>query len=150
MRWNCCRRDYDPATGRYVEVDPILQPSRNIVEGEVVFAVPYLLKKIRLLLPYAYVADQPTAGSDPSGLVWPIDLIKCMYYSNKFLTAVQDCKGRCGTTTEQQLHFMAAYGSSSLEDSIFKCGCQNAGGKVCLNMFKSCGDTANGAPKMAE
>jgi RHS repeat-associated protein len=60
-------RDYDPAVGRYIESDPILQPTRAVIDGKWIFAVPYLLKRIRLLLPYAYVADQPTAGNDPRG-----------------------------------------------------------------------------------
>jgi len=43
------RRDYDPATGRYVEADPIgLAAGTNL---------------------YTYVSNKPTAFADPSGLV---------------------------------------------------------------------------------
>jgi RHS repeat-associated protein len=90
-------RDYDPATGRYIESDPILLPTRDVIDGDWIFAVPHLLKRIRLVLPYAYVADQPTVGTDPRGLIWPVDLIQCMHYSNKFLNSVEDCKRRIGT-----------------------------------------------------
>ena len=143
-------RDYDPATGRYIEVDPILQPSRDVIDGQWVFAVPLLTKKIRLLLPYAYVADQPTVGSDPRGLIWPIDLIKCLYYSNKYLNAAQDCRRRSGSCSQEQINFMAAYKAPSLSDAVFNCACLNAGPGVCVNMLESCGKTANGAPKMVE
>jgi RHS repeat-associated protein len=143
-------RDYDPAIGRYIESDPILQPTRDVVDGKWVFAVPLLIKWSRLLLPYAYVDDQPLVGSDPRGLIWPIDLIKCMYYSNKYLNEVGPCKNRCGTTSIAQINFMAAYKSSSIEDSIFSCACQNAGGQVCLKMFESCAKVGEGKPKFTE
>jgi RHS repeat-associated protein len=143
-------RDYDPLVGRYIESDPILQPTRDVIDGEWVFAVPYLLKWSRLLLPYTYVANQPTVATDPRGLIWPISLIECLYYSNKYLDAVQDCKRRAGNCTMLQLNFIAAYKAPSLSDAIFKCACQNAGHGVCANMFESCANTANGAPKMVE
>jgi RHS repeat-associated protein len=140
------QRDYDPSTGRYEESDPILQPTRYLTDGKWEFVIPYTLKVNRSFLPYVYVADQPTMATDKRGMVWGWDFIKCMYYSNKYLNAVQDCKRRAGTCTIEQLHFMQAYNAPSLSDAIFKCGCQNSG--VCLEMFESCGSAANGKPKM--
>jgi RHS repeat-associated protein len=106
-------RDYDPAIGRYIESDPILHPSRDVIDGEWVFAVPLAIRKIRLLLPYAYVADQPIVGSDPRGLFWPLDFIHCLYYSNKYLNAAQDCRRRSGSCSQEQINFMTAYQSEA-------------------------------------
>ena len=143
-------RDYDPAIGRYIESDPILRPSRDVIDGEWVFAVPLAIRKIRLLLPYAYVADQPIVGSDPRGLFWPLDFIHCLYYSNKYLNAAQDCRRRSGSCSQEQINFMTAYQSGSMTGAVLHCACLNAGPGVCQNMFESCGKTGTGAPKMVE
>jgi len=143
-------RDYDPAIGRYIESDPILRPSRDVIDGEWVFAVPLAIRKIRLLLPYAYVADQPIVGSDPRGLFWPLDFIRCLYYSNKYLDAAQDCRRRSGSCSQEQINFMTAYQSGSMTGAVLHCACLNAGPGVCQNMFESCGKTGTGAPKMVE
>lgn len=143
-------RDYDPAIGRYIESDPILRPSRDVIDGEWVFAVPLAIRKIRLLLPYSYVADQPIVGSDPRGLFWPLDFIHCLYYSNKYLNAAQDCRRRSGSCSQEQINFMAAYQSGSMTGAVLHCACLNAGPGVCQNMFESCGKTGTGAPKMVE
>jgi hypothetical protein len=150
MHWRNRRRVRRRASGRYIESDPILQPSRDVIDGQWVFAVPYLIKKIRLLLPYAYVADQPTVGSDPRGLIWPIDLIKCMYYSNKYLNAAQECRRRSGSCSREQINFMTAYQAPSLTGAVLHCACLNAGPDVCKNMWESCGNTGNGAPQLGD
>jgi RHS repeat-associated protein len=146
-------RDYDPQTGRYVESDPLLQPVLDVAGGGLIFAVPYLFKRGGLLLPYAYAKDQPTGMSDPSGLnpvTWSWDLIKCMYYSSKYLDAAQNCRNRSGGCSQQQINFMAAYQSPSMSGAVLHCACLNAGPGVCQKMFESCGNTGNGAPKMTE
>ncbi len=146
-------RDYDPGTGRYVESDPLLQPILDVARGHLIFAVPYLFKRVGLLLPYAYAKDQPTGMSDPSGLnplTWSWDLIKCMYYSSKYLDAAQDCRKRIGGCSQQQINFMIAYQSPSMSGAVLHCACLNAGPGVCQKMFESCGNTGNGAPKMTE
>jgi RHS repeat-associated protein len=147
------QRDYDPATGRYVESDPLLQPFFDVTRSQLMFAVPYLFKRVGLLLPYAYAWDRPTGMSDPSGLnplSWTWDLIKCMHYSNKYLKAAEDCRRRSGSCTQEQINFMTAYQSSSLTGAVLHCACLNAGPDVCKNMWESCGNTGNGAPKMVE
>ncbi|GLH99940.1 type IV secretion protein Rhs [Phytohabitans aurantiacus] len=47
-------REYDPTTGRFISVDPILNPGNP-----------------QHLHPYTYAGNNPTTGSDPSGLIQP-------------------------------------------------------------------------------
>jgi hypothetical protein len=132
--------------GRYVESDPILQPTRNLIPGKLVFAVPGLLRHPGWLQPYAYVASQPITRSDEKGLFWPWDAIKCWWYSKAYYEAVAQCKENCGPTSMDEIKFMEAYKAGFLSDAIFKCACQKIGGEACLNALESCGNIAIGAP----
>ncbi len=51
-------RDYDPATGRFLAVDPLVDYSEPAT-----------------LNPYAYSNNAPATFSDPSGLFWPIVVV---------------------------------------------------------------------------
>jgi RHS repeat-associated protein len=60
-------RQYDPATGRFLSVDPVLQSGDNRVMGG-----------------YSYAADNPVNGTDPSGTM--VDMGGC-------IGSIQACEG---------------------------------------------------------
>ena len=121
-------RDYDPAIGRYVQSDPILQSNR-LVTPSAFFAVPYLLHDPRMLQPYAYVASDPLTRSDPRGLIWPIDCIECIYYKSKVEKAQDECRHeykRC-ETIEEEIQFIEKYDGDGPESALYNCTKQKAG-----------------------
>ncbi len=136
-------RDYDPVVGRYIQSDPILQPTRAVIDGELAFLVPFLIGNPAWLHPYTYVANQPLGEIDPKGL-GPLDLIKCFYYGNKVTEAAKQCRNECGTSTEDEIKFMQKWGSNSLSGAQFTCTCDKAGPELCVKWLTSCFKIAPG------
>jgi RHS repeat-associated protein len=141
-------RDYDPATGRYVQSDPMLQPNR-LITNELAFYVPLILQWPQWLQPYSYVTAKPLSEIDPFGLgVWGI--IKCMWYSSKMEKYAEQCRGECPNDMIGQLKFMDKYQAGFLDDAMLKCGCSKAeaaGDKdLCAKFFATCITSTFGGP----
>ncbi|MBI5050293.1 MAG: RHS domain-containing protein [Nitrospirae bacterium] len=69
-------RDYKPEVGRYIESDPILQPTTNLKltssgcsKTKLKWQVPDLLSNPKDLHPYFYTANNPVNSIDPQGLL---------------------------------------------------------------------------------
>jgi RHS repeat-associated protein len=59
-------RDYNPVSGTYIEVDPLMFPF--LYYGRRYFVQPYFTRDPGKLLPYVYVGNNPVNSVDPNGL----------------------------------------------------------------------------------
>lgn len=141
-------RDYDPATGRYLQSDPMLQPNR-LITNEAAFYVPLIIQWPQWLQPYSYVTAKPLSEIDPYGLgLWGI--IKCMWYGSKMEKYADQCHGECPNDLMGQIKFMQKYQSGFLDDAMLKCTCSRAdaaGDKdLCTKFFATCITSPFGGP----
>jgi len=141
-------RDYDPAIGRYVEPDPLLQPNR-FLQDELAFYVPILIKTPGWLHPYTYVRSRPEADVDALGL-GPWGVLKCIWMFRKIDKYNQQCRGECPKSTEGEIRFMEKYKSGFMEDALLKCTCSkaeaNGDGELCAKWLATCIDAGVGGP----
>ncbi|HUD41942.1 MAG TPA: RHS repeat-associated core domain-containing protein [Dokdonella sp.] len=130
-------RDYEPATGRYIESDPILRPM-DIRSEPLYKVVP--LASIRGFdrSGYNYVNNSPLFMADNEGLgIWSV--LNCYWMSRKILDARKECK------TEQDmcitLEDFIAFDEKYQEFVPLGCVCAKAGGgdkKFCAKWMTSC------------
>jgi RHS repeat-associated protein len=143
-------RDYDPAIGRYVESDPILQVNRFAIPGETAFVVPSLIHYPTWLHPYNYVTNSPLREIDPLGLS-PLNLIKCLYYGRRVVDAGKACKNECpeSNDTEGIIGFIEKYAANgSLDTAMLNCTCKKVGPELCAKWLANCFATPiMGGPK---
>lgn len=148
LHYNYFRDGYDPATARYTQSDPMLQPNR-LITNELAFYVPLILQRPQWLQPYSYVTAKPLSEIDPYGLgLWGI--IKCMWYGSKMEKYADQCQGECPNDMMGQLNFMRKYQAGFLEDAMLKCTCSKAeaaGDKdLCARFFATCITSPFGGP----
>ncbi|RJQ43130.1 MAG: hypothetical protein C4538_12520 [Nitrospiraceae bacterium] len=102
-------RDYKPEIGRYVEVDPILQPmiSRGIktscAKSTVTWRVPLLVSDPQNLHPYVYTKGNAISLIDPAGLAcgsgWTDKIVPDSYVNFDFTRPCENhdkCYDTCG------------------------------------------------------
>lgn len=142
-------RNLDPATGRYLESDPMLMPN-NLITPERFFAVPFLVAYPQSLHPYLYVGASPLDRSDPKGLFWPIDCIECIYYRQKLQKRQDECRNeylQCKTLKEE-IEWIERYGGHDVSSALLKCSVEKSGDpdilqKIAENCF-GCGFLSGG------
>jgi hypothetical protein len=114
-------RYYDPKVGRFITRDPI-----GFDGGDVNL--------------YNYVGGNPVNRTDPEGLFWPIDCVKCFYYRKKLDDAAAKCREELGLckTMEDEINFMQKYGGVFLGSALWNCATQKVGNDTWGKLSKSC------------
>ncbi len=118
-------RYYNPSIGRFISEDPI-----GFAGG---------------INMYAYVGNNPGNYTDPEGLFWPIDCIKCFYYRNKLNKALKKCRDelkKC-ETFEDEAKFIEKYNGDGEGSALWNCSIEKLGDleiwdKLSISCFK-CG-----------
>jgi RHS repeat-associated protein len=92
-------RDYNPAIGRYIESDPLLQ--RFFFKRRNFFLIPALATTPERLQPYSYVASNPVNLIDPLGLYHCVGGANCDFTPdmNTALQCFDTCTGRDNAIT---------------------------------------------------
>ncbi|HWR72910.1 MAG TPA: RHS repeat-associated core domain-containing protein, partial [Nitrospirota bacterium] len=86
-------RDLNPATGKYIESDPLLQ--RFFFKRRTFFLIPLLSTIPERLQPYSYVASNPVNFIDPLGLYHCVDGANCDFTPDmdRAIRCFDDCTG---------------------------------------------------------
>jgi RHS repeat-associated protein len=119
-------RDYDPVVGRWISKDPI-----RFGGGQANL--------------YVYLNNDPVNGTDPSGLIGPIDLLKCLYYEWRASDALDDCQKQVQEAwSKPGLDSMCEMPGGSPHDQYIEC-LKNKHSDVVSGFLNSCASAAKDA-----
>jgi len=119
-------RDYDPVVGRWTSKDPI-----RFDGGQANL--------------YVYLNNDPVNGTDPSGLIGPIDLLKCLYYEWRASDALEDCQKQVQDAwSKPDLDGVCEMPGGSPHDQYIEC-LKNKHSDAVSGFLNSCSSTAKDA-----
>jgi RHS repeat-associated protein len=148
LRYNGLRT-FDPATGRFLEPDPVgTVLFRNMAFrtlGALGLSKPELAALLYSKQPrynhlYSYVGSDPLSYDDPLGLIWPWDCYQCFKHRNEFEEALKNCRREYESckTPEEQIEFIEKYGGGYVSTAIYNCATQKKPDAF-KGMIESCG-----------